>query len=276
MGAIVVKRTCPITLTEIGKLLCQHGELVQLLESDLFSLRVNSSLQRPDLTQSKIKIAIDDANLFSWFIEALAKEYTDGQQTCFEILLDESDHITDALMSGNVQVALSSDRDYIQGFETIHLGANVFRAIATPTFFRRHFPNGVTPEALARAPSVSHSSKDSLRREWVLRTFGANIVCCHHTIPSSYGCLMACQRGLTWGIVPSSMVDGLPSSGELIELVEGAELQTPLYWHYGLLIKNAISHLTHNVKVLAKQHLEQPSAATSPSDEELYNTTRSP
>jgi len=42
-----------------------------------------------------------------------------------------------------------------------------YRALASPAFIARHFPAGVTPAALARAPAIVYGPDDQLQHRYL-------------------------------------------------------------------------------------------------------------
>ncbi|WP_137136454.1 ArgP/LysG family DNA-binding transcriptional regulator [Rhizobium sp. FKY42] len=257
IGAIVVNRNFPLTPTVVGAMLCRHAEVVQLLESEILSADdwAGGASTSP---YTKIKVLVNDASLCSWFIEALAQDAETSNQNLFELVIVGPGEAEANLRCGSALAALSFTEVPIQGFRSRYLGAHEFRATASRRFIDRYFSAGVTPETLAAAPALRHSSQDDLQQQWAQQVFGhAAQQQCHHTIPSSYGCVAASLRGIAWGVHPSSMVDHLIESGELLELVKGKTLKKNLYWHYSLLIANALEGFTRNVRKAAMNHLDQ-------------------
>src|SRR5690242_16416575 len=85
IGAILVVRGQPCTATEAGQRLCQHVELVALLES---SLRQNLPGFQPEGRPVTLRIAVNADSLATWFVPAMAE--TSG--FLFDLVVDDQDH----------------------------------------------------------------------------------------------------------------------------------------------------------------------------------------
>jgi len=107
------------------------------------------------------------------------------------------------------------------------------------------------------APSLRYSSQDGLQNQWLQQTFDSEIVLDGHILPSAEGFVSACLKDIAWGMNLSLMVDHHLASGELVELVPGATLYKPLYWHCSLAVYDQMKSLTDKVMAAAKRSLHQ-------------------
>ena len=72
--------------------------------------------------------------------------------------------------------------------------------------------------------------KDTLPQQWMVLAFGDTARQSAHYIPSYEGHLLCCRRGIGWAMMPSVTVRPLVESGELVEVVPGIRIKTPLFW----------------------------------------------
>lgn len=78
------------------------------------------------------------------------------------VAIDDEDHTAEWLERGRVLAAVTSHEKPVRGCRRLSLGMLRYRATASQGFMARHFPNGVTPDALMRAPSLIFNQKDRL------------------------------------------------------------------------------------------------------------------
>jgi LysR family transcriptional regulator, chromosome initiation inhibitor len=256
VGAVLVKRVGDPVPTALGRLMCCHAETVRMLESQFLS-SPGWSAPVSGVKDVRIRIAVGEANLSSWFIEALKHDAADATQKQLDLVIPSDGDVCAALKSGEALAALSFEKRALHGFKSVHLGTLVFRATASPDFIRRYFPGGLTPDALARAPSLRHPCWESLIEQWTTQVCGAPTALNGHTIPSFYGSVAACRSGLAWGLNPSTMVDQLIQDGRLVELANGVVVKREVHWHYALLIADLLKPLTKSIRQAAICVLDQ-------------------
>ena len=119
----------------------------------------------------------------------------------------------------------------------------------------RHFPDGVTAEALARAPALTFNQKDGLQQDWARRTLGVTDPGPTHWLPSTQGFVDAALLGMGWGLNPTKLVEGHLATGSLVELVPGASLDVTLYWQVSRLVSGQFPELTQAVLDAAREAL---------------------
>ncbi len=256
VGAILIKRVGDPVPTALGSLMCCHAETVRMLEGQFLS-SPGWSATLSDINEVRIRIAVGEANLSAWFIEALKHNVTDDTTNQLELVIPNDENVCTALKSGEALAALSFEKSPLQGFKSVHLGSLIFRATAAPDFVRRHFPNGLTLDAVARAPCLYHPSWKSLIEQWTMQVFRELPALKGHTIPSFYGSVAACRGGLAWGLNPSTMVDQLIQEGNLVELAKCAVVKREVHWHYSLLIADLLKPLTKSIRKAANSVLDQ-------------------
>jgi LysR family transcriptional regulator (chromosome initiation inhibitor) len=258
IGAVALNRQTPVSTTDVGAQLCRHAEMVLMLEEDVIQ-RNRKELGYFDEGFRKIKIAVNDDSLSSWFMGVLKANAASGNPFLLEISIADQDYSIDWMKTGSALAAISIHKNPVQGFQSTYLGTHIYRATASPTFMERYFPDGVTLETLAEAPSLRYSSKDDLQIQWIKQVFKEVVHPHSHTIPSSHGFVSACLEDVAWGMHPALMVDDYIAEGKLVELAPGQTLDKPLFWHCSRVIAEPFKNFTKTVIAEADKLLDQSS-----------------
>ena len=256
IGAVTLNRQTPVSTTEVGAILCRHAEKVLLLEQEI--LQHGNQLSKKSAPEFlKVKVAVNDDSLSSWFMDVLAANAASDPPYLLEMSIADQDHSITQMKAGSALAAISIDKTPVQGFQSTYLGTHVYRATASPTFVGRYFSSGVTSQALSTAPCLRYSPLDDLQIQWIEQVFGERIIPPSHTLPSSRGFVDACLQNVAWGMHPALMVDDHIKSGRLVELIDGATLNKPLYWHCSRVIAQPFSGFTQHVIDAANRYLDQ-------------------
>ncbi|WP_051341497.1 LysR family transcriptional regulator ArgP [Azospirillum halopraeferens] len=240
LGTVLVVRGQPCTGTAAGQRLCQHVEQVSLLED---ALRGTLPGIGPAAAPVTLRIAVNADSLATWFVSAMAR--TDD--VLFDLVLDDQDHSADWLRNGEVLAAVTASGTPVQGCDVHALGALRYVATASPDYVRRHFPDGVTPAAITRAPAMTFNRKDRLQTQWLRDRFGIGEPPLTHWLPSSRAFVDAALAGLGWGMNPEVLVAGHLRAGRLVALVPGATLDVPLHWQHSRIAGTTLAGLTRAV-----------------------------
>lgn len=243
VGQVLVLRGQPCSGTDAGRRLCLHLEQVALLESDL--RRKNPELVPEGQTAlPTLKLAVNADSLSTWFMDAMSAFTRDGNEL-LDISIDDQDHTAKRIREGEVLAAVTATSSAIPGCNTWPLGRMRYVAAASPDFIRRYLKDGITPEAMARAPMMSYGRKDSLQDQWLQR-LGAegrrNTP--RHFLPSNQGYTRACELGMGWGMHPPLMIGAQLAEGSLVELLPGNDLDIPMYWAHARNAQASLQRLT--------------------------------
>jgi LysR family transcriptional regulator, chromosome initiation inhibitor len=249
VGAVLIIRGQPCRCTPAGERLFRHAEEVALLERQL---QADLGLAQ-EADAVTVRLAVNADSMATWFLPALAA--VDGM--LFDIILDDQDHSTEWLRRGEVRAAVSSASEPVQGCDCRPLGALTYRATASPAFMARWFADGVTPDALAKAPCLTFNAKDNLQSRWLAQTFGPGLTPPTHWLPSSQAFVDAALLGLGWGMNPDHLVGTFLSSGALVELTTAPCLHVALYWHWNRSLAQPLQSLTNHVMAAAAHELLQ-------------------
>ena len=248
LGTVLVVRGQPCVATTAGARLCRHAEDVGLLES---LLRADLGDLLPDAAAPTLRLAVNADSLATWFISAMAA--TEG--LLFDLVLDDQDHSADWLRKGEVSAAVTANPAPVQGCGSRPLGALRYVATASPEFIRRWFPDGLTPEALARAPCLRFDAKDQLQSRWIEQTLDQSIASPTHWLPSSQAFVDGALAGLGWGMNPEVLVRDHLTTGRLILLAPDSPLDVPLYWQWPRAIEAGLAKVTSAVMTAARANL---------------------
>lgn len=254
LGAVLVERGNPCTPTERGEWLCRHMEHVGMLEKELIEYLPGLVDPSEPAERVTLNIATNADSLGTWFLPAVSA-FTQATDYLVDMVIDDEDHTAEWLRRGRVLAAVTSLGKPVQGCRVVPLGALRYHATASPEFVRRHFPSGVTPDALARAPGVTFNQKDRLQHEWIRRTFGRTVVYPTHWLPSTRSFVEAALDGMGWGLNPDRLVRDHLVTGRLLELVPGAPHDVPLFWQVNRLAADRLGELTRNVVETARREL---------------------
>ncbi|WP_049731857.1 LysR family transcriptional regulator ArgP [Rhizobium ecuadorense] len=254
LGTVLIVRGAPCTATEKGEWLCRHMENVGMLEAELFGQL--PALVHPDEPRQRVtlQIATNADSLGTWFVEAMSN-FARNSSHLLNIAVDDQDHTAEWLQRGRVIAAVTSLEKPVRGCRRFALGVLRYHATATPDFVTRHFPNGVTDEAIRNAPALTFNQKDRLQSSWVRQTFGHDLDYPTHWLPSPQSFVEATLSGMAWGMNPTQLTREHLASGRLVELVPDTPLDVPLYWQINRLAADRLAELTREVITVAKRNL---------------------
>ncbi|ETD85408.1 LysR family transcriptional regulator ArgP [Rhodobacter capsulatus] len=257
VGAALVVRSQPPVPTEAGARLCAHVERVRLLEGELAADL--PALAGPGPGAPALPVAVNADSLGSWFLPAAAR-FSEATGALVHLLLDDEEHTAARLRSGEVLAAVTADPAAVPGCRTRPLGALRYVACASPAFMARHFPQGLTAAALARAPVLQFDRKDGLQARWLRRHLDLPLAAPTHQVPSTQGFLDASLLGLGWALHPVPLAAAPLAAGRLVELLPGAALEVPLHWQHARLGARLLEALTREVAAEARRSLIAPDA----------------
>ncbi|KIC35231.1 LysR family transcriptional regulator ArgP [Leisingera sp. ANG-M7] len=248
-GTALVLRGSPCTGTVAGLRIAKHAEDIGLLEAQLARELALEASHGP----VRLRIAVNADSLASWFIDAMAAV----EGVLFDLLVDDQDYSAEWLRRGEVSAAVTSSSKPVTGFDAYPLGAPDYVATTSPDFMARWFPDGVTPEAAAKAPCLIFNAKDNLQRLWLERNVAPGLAPPAHFLPSTQAFIDAAAAGLGWGMNPLAMVEQDIRSGRLVPLIPDTTLPVPLTWQVARVMAPALAEVTRAVQKSARQYLTQ-------------------
>ncbi len=250
VGQPVLLRSTPPAPTEIGQRLLNHVQQVRLLERDLQG-------QVPALDEGgspeRLRIALNADSLATWWAPLLG-DFCAEHNLLLELVVEDQDVGLKRMRAGEVAGCVCAAERPVAGARVLALGAMRYLALASPAFIARHFPQGVTAEALVRVPSIVFGADDQLQHRF-LAQLGVDGGFAYHLCPSSEGFLRLTSAGFGWGMVPQQQAAHLLASGELVELLPGHGIDVPLYWHHWRNGGELLARLTQHLEKGAGQWL---------------------
>ncbi|BAI72795.1 transcriptional regulator [Azospirillum sp. B510] len=261
LGTVLVVRGQPCGGTAAGQRLCQHVERVALLESELRGALPGLNPEDGPVT---LRVAVNADSLATWFVAAMAEATggaAAGEPGClFDLVLDDQDHSAEWLRKGEVLAAVTASAAPVPGCDSHPLGALRYRATASPDCVRRHFADGVTAEALARAPCLTFNRKDRLQARWLRLVLDGRDqerlpLPPIHWLPSTHAFVDGALAGLGWGMNPEPLVADHLAAGRLVELLPGRPLDVPLNWQRSRIAGAALTTLSRAVLRVGRQAL---------------------
>jgi LysR family transcriptional regulator, chromosome initiation inhibitor len=254
VGSLLVKRGQPCEPTSSGALLCRHTERVQLLEAELGG-RMPILPGAPSDSRAKLRLAVNDDSMSTWFIDAAA-QFCIERGLLLDLVVDDQDHTAQRIREGDVQGAVTTQAEAVPGWRVSKLGRMRYRAVCSPAYFARHFSEGLTRDALRRAPCVNFNDKDELQRRFLRRIARIDIDPPAHVVPHGEGFVRACTSGLAWGMCPQRLVAPQLESGELVDVSPGTRLDVDLYWQSWRVALGWLDDFSALLKQSAKAYLD--------------------
>lgn len=249
VGCALVTRGQPCQATEAGRLLCQHGDRVRLLEHEL--QEAMPAVAQEGGVRVNVPVAVNADSLATWFVPAMI-EFSAKAGALLQIAVDDEGHTAQWLRNGQVLGAVTASERPAAGCNSQSLGSLRYVAAASPSFLAQHFSKGVDATSLANAPSLMFGPKDELQQRWVERHCGHQIEMPRHTVPSTQAFVMAAMGGMGWAVHPEALVREHLVSGRLVELQPDSPLDVPLYWQQTRIAFTLVDNLTRAVVAAAK------------------------
>ncbi len=115
------------------------------------------------------------------------------------------------MRAGEVAACICASERPVAGARSLLLGAMRYRALASPAFITRHFPQGVRADQLARTPALVFGPDDFLQHRY-LASLGVDGGFEHHLCPSSEGFIR--PHGGRAGLGAGAGIAGAPPVGK--------------------------------------------------------------
>ena len=250
IGQPVLIRATPPSPTEIGRRLLNHVQQVRLLERDLQS-------QVPALDEEglpeRLRIALNADSLATWWASAVG-DFCAEQHLLLDLVVEDQEVGLKRMRAGEVAACVCASERPVAGGRSQLLGAMRYRALASPQFIARHFPNGFNAAQLARVPALVFGPDDFLQHRY-LASLGVEGGFEYHLCPSSEGFIRLTEAGLGWGLVPELQVREQLKAGRLVEVTPDRPIDVPLYWHHWRNGGQLLGQLTEHLARTAAQWL---------------------
>ncbi|MCV7287616.1 LysR family transcriptional regulator ArgP [Mycolicibacterium wolinskyi] len=237
VGQVLVVREKPCTATPAGIPLLRLAAQTALLESETLTEMSGGSAHR-----TRIALAVNADSMATWFTGVF------GQlpEVLFDIRIEDQDFSARLLREGVVMGAVTTERTAVTGCRVYPLGAMRYVPVASVEYVERHFPDGFTRDAAARAPSLAWNRDDTLQDQLVRKAFRRDIARPTHFIPTAEGFGAAVKTGLGWGMYPEELID------ESFVPVTPHHLDVPLFWQCWKLDSPTVTAITDAVRSAAR------------------------
>ncbi len=247
-GRILLVRTKPVQVTESGQAVLRLARQVDLLTADV--ARELGGADSPGAVPT-LPVAVNADSMATWVLPALAPL---AGEVAIDLHREDQEHTSALLRAGAVMAAVTSEADPVPGCTSTRLGAMRYRPKATPAVARRWFPDGPTPEALARAPVVVFDREDDLQHRWLHARAGTGVAPPQHLVPASADYVAAVALGFGWGMVPDLQARDLRA--DLVELDPAGAVDVPLYWQQWRLRSVTLDRVRDAVLAAAARELD--------------------
>jgi LysR family transcriptional regulator (chromosome initiation inhibitor) len=251
LGRVLLVRSKPVRPTEAGAAIVRLARQLDLLEHEaLTGFGLEATPEHP----ISIPLAVNADSLGTWILPPLA-DVAARHPVVFDLYRDDQDFTAELLESGTVMAAITSQATPVAGCFVRPLGVMRYRAVATPAFAARWFPDGATVDALHRAPVVDFDRRDDLQAAYA-RAVGADPAApSRHYVPASNDFAIAVKLGLGWGMLPTFQCADELASGALVAL-GGPPFDVPLHWQQWNLRSPLLDAIADTVITAARTALD--------------------
>jgi LysR family transcriptional regulator (chromosome initiation inhibitor) len=251
-GQILLQRTSPVRPTPAGEAVLRFALQVRQLEGDARQELGGGQ----SATGAPIPLVVNADSLSTWFLPALAS--LPGEPgVCFELRREDEQHSTRQLRTGAVMAAVTATPEPVPGCSVEPLGSLRYRAVASPAYVRRWWPDGPGLVAGSRSPVVDFDRKDDLQAGFFRALTGTDLAAPRHYVPSSAEFAQAIRLGLGWGLLPEQHCLAGLGSGDLVELAPDNPVDVALYWQRWKIDSPVLNQLSAAVREAASSQLRR-------------------
>lgn len=249
VGRVLLQRTRPPRPTESGEVLLRLARQLDTLQAEALA-----TLGATPGAVTEIPLVINADSLDTWALDALAPLGARGDLV-LDIRREDEAHSTDLLRAGTVMAAVTSTPEPVQGCVVDRLGAMRYRAVATPAFMDRWFPDGLGAAAIAVAPTVDFDRRDELQSRFIRRITRRSVAPPRHHVPSTEQFAQAVRAGMAWAMLPDLQTAPDLAAGDLVELGPRPAIDVPLFWQRWALDSPALAEVTDAIRAGAAHSL---------------------
>ena len=250
VGAVLLVRTRPVRPTQTGEILLRLARQVGLAMNE-----AESALLGPS-EWTAVRVAINADSLATWALPPLA-EAARTHRLAVEVVREDESTTTDLLRRGEAMAAVTSVSEPVQGCSVARLGAQRYRAVASPAFVDQWFPSGLTGEQASVAPVAVFDRNDGLQNRVITSLVGDGALPPREHIPGSSEYVRAIVLGMAWGLVPDVQSAPYRESGDLVPIPRGLSVDVPLYWQQWRIRSTGLETIARTVAAAAHRHLRQ-------------------
>jgi LysR family transcriptional regulator, chromosome initiation inhibitor len=253
-GQVVVLRTTPPQPTDFGKKILRLYNQVNQLEDEFRRSRQDT----PAESFSSLPIGLNADSLATWFFEAV-QPFLENHLVVLELMVDDQEETHRFLREGKVLGCVSTRSVAMQGCNVHYLGDVGYGIFCSPGFRQKWFADGLTVEAVRRAPMITFNRKDHLNSKILIRALGkAPEGFSSFYVPSSELFLDFIKKGMAYGSIPDQQSRTPLARGEIHELAPEHRERVSLYWHCWNFESDLLRGLSKElIKGFARIHNEQ-------------------
>jgi len=248
----VLIRSSPLQLTALGQLLLGHYQQVVQLERDIWP----QVAPEADHDPIRVSMAVNADSLATWFIPALAPLLESGTLELNLIIQDENWSI-ERLRHGEVFGAVTTQARAVAGCQSDCLGTMDYVLAASPGFVARYFAEGLTLDALRRAPAVGFDARDDMHASFLQLRFGISpgeYPC--HTVRSSETFVAMALAGVAYCLIPRLQIATQLAQHLLVDVLPDAGVARTLYWQRWILERGLHRQISQQIMTTAQQFLQ--------------------
>lgn len=250
LGRVLVVRSKPVRATDSAAPLLRLARQFALLEHE-----AGAALGIEGDGALSIPLAVNADSMSSWFLPPLGR-IAESYPVTFDLHREDQEHTAALLAAGTVMAAVTSQSAPVPGCTVTALGVMPYRAVATPGFAARWFPDGVTAAALARAPMLDYDRDDELQVRYLRSVARRELHPPRHFVPASADFALAVTLGLGWAMLPDAQADAPRKAGALVDLEPVRPVRVPLYWQQWDLRSPLLDAVAAEVVAQARESLE--------------------
>ena len=266
LGQPVLARTQPPAPTGPGRRLLRHVRRVGLLEADL-ALGIapgaagHASTAGPagaeviDVPWQTLAVAVNADTLATWFTAAVLPLLS-RERLALDLKVDDQERTHELLRGGEVVGCVSTRPSPMQGCRASFLGLMRYHCAATPSFAARWFPQGLGLAAARLAPAVVFNRQDTVHDRYLAERLGDSPQNApRHHVPNSERFVDFVLGGAGYGLIPHLQAAAPLAEGRLVDLLPGAPMDVPLYWHCWNLASPLLAGLTIELQKAGRRKL---------------------
>ncbi|ASI89817.1 MULTISPECIES: LysR family transcriptional regulator ArgP [Vibrio] len=249
----VLVREQPPRPTAVGKKLLGLYRRVRLLEQELVPELAADLGDKP----LSVSLATNADSLATWLLPSLFP-LLEAKRVELNLIVDDEGRTIEKLKNGEVVGAISLESQSIPGCVADYLGRVDYLCVASPSFIKRYFSQGVNRESLIKAPAVAFDQHDKMHQRFVNQHF--NIMpgsILKHTVRSSEAFVKLAVAGVAYCLIPKLQIQDELASGALIELTPNILLSHQIYWHHWQLESGVLGEVSDAIISHARQYLPQ-------------------
>ena len=245
----------PPSVTDAGQRFFSHYLQVRHLEETLSGHTALGTGDQP----VTLAVGVNADSLATWFPRAVAPMLADGK-LLLDLRVDDQEQTHKFLKNGTVCGCISTLDRALQGCRVFEIGTMAYQLMCTRPFADKWFAQGVTPQAVLKAPAIIFNRKDELHAKMLAAVFEnlpENIPVTY--VPSSETFVDFIVMGLGYGMVPVIQGATLIEQKILTVLLSGLTIDVRLFWHCWNLKSPLLEAFTQTLLHQGRKRLDQKS-----------------